>query len=586
MGSPIGEYRLIIAFEADERDPKVDIPDQPTSDQTKARTAWVPQLRIASGLTLFTFAATHFINHALGLVSVEAMEVGQDVRQWVTRSGLGVALLISAATVHFVLGITKFISTRTWRLGRRDIVQLIFGLLIPIFLIRHVLGTRGIEEMFGVEASYTYALWAMWPNEALWQVCLMTLVWVHGCIGIHHWLIVRAWYRRSFWLWNGLAVAIPALAYAGYVAAGRVGKLQSTYSNPFTAEQYGTFVSTLNVTNTIYYVILGGALGIWLLLLIGRRFSRRVVVTYANGPAVPASRGLSVLEISRINRIPHASVCGGRARCSTCRVRVIEGHETLPPPAETETRVLKRIAAPANVRLACQLRPVDNLTISTLMPGNVDATRGVVIDQYHWGVEQEATILFCDLRGFTKMSEGKLSYDVVFLLNQFLGRMAEAIQDSGGFVDKFMGDGIMAIFGMETPVQDSARDAIRAARAMGGVLDGLNQSLREELPAPLQIGIGLNTGPVVLGRIGAGHRTDAAARITALGETVNTASRLEGLTKQLDVQIVVSTATMEASGLTPGERMERRDVDVRGLSQQVAVYTATRATDLPSSDNG
>ena len=586
MGTPIGDCRLISASEADERDRKLDTPDEPTSDPAIERNYYVPQLRIASGLILFTFAITHFINHGLGLVSVDVMQSGQDIRQWVTRSGLGTALLIAAATVHFVLGIAKFIGTRTWRLGRWDVVQLIFGLLIPIFLIRHVLGTRGIEVLFGVEADYAYAMWAMWPNEAVSQAFLMTLVWVHGCIGIHHWLIVRPWYRRSFWLWNSLAVGIPALAYAGYVAAGRVSALQSGYSNPFTAEQYATFVSTLQVTNMVYYALLGGALGIWLLLLIGQRFSRRVVVTYANGPAVPASRGLSVLDISRINRIPHASVCGGRARCSTCRVRVIEGQESLPPPTETEITVLKRVAAPANVRLACQLRPTADLTISTLLPGNVDATRGAAIDQYHWGVEQDATILFCDLRGFTKMSEGKLSYDVVFLLNQFLGRMAETIQDSGGFVDKFMGDGIMAIFGMETSVQDSAVSAIKAARAMGGVLDGLNQSLHEELPAPLQIGIGLNTGPVVLGRIGAGHRTDAAARITALGETVNTASRLEALTKPLDVQIIVSNTTIEASGLPPGEKMVRRSVDVRGLSQPITVYAVKRATDLPPSDNG
>lgn len=568
----------------------MDTPDQPTSDPAKTRAFSVPQLRIASGLILFTFAITHFINHGLGLVSLDIMQAGQDIRTWVTKSTLGTAVLIASATVHFVLGLAKLIGTRTWRLGRRDIVQLIFGLLIPLFLIRHVMGTRGIEEMFGIEADYTYALWAMWPNEAVRQACLMTLVWVHGCIGIHYWLIVRPWYLRSLWLWYGLAVAIPALAYAGYVAAGRVSALQSSYSNPFTAEQYATFVSTLQATNTVYYVLLAGALGIWLLLLIRQRFSRRVVVTYTNGPAIPATRGLSVLDISRIHRIPHASVCGGRARCSTCRVRVVEGHETLPAPSETEVQVLKRVAAPANVRLACQLRPTANLTISTLLPGNIDATRGVAIDRYHWGVEQDATILFCDLRGFTKMSEGKLSYDVVFLLNQFLGRMAEAIQDSGGFVDKFMGDGIMAIFGMESTArestaQDSALRAIEAARAMGGVLDGLNQSLREELPAPLQIGIGLNTGPVVLGRIGAGRRTGAAARITALGETVNTASRLEGLTKALDVQIIVSEATMMASGLPPGDTMARHDVEVRGLSQPVAVYAVERATDLPSSDN-
>ncbi len=563
----------------------MDIPDQPTADLTTPRTFWVPQLRIVSGLILFTFALTHFLNHSLGLVSVEVMQTVQDARTWVTQSWVGTATLISAAVIHFVLGIAKFIGTRTWKIGKRDIIQLLFGLLIPVFLIKHVLGTRGVQEMFGIDADYDYVLWAMWSDEALNIVVLMTLVWVHGCIGLHHWLIVRGWYRRTFWLWNAIAVAVPALAYAGFVTAGRVSAMQASYYyNPITAGQYATFETTVQVTNMIYYLILAAAVAIWGLLLARHRFSSRILVTYGDTRAVSAPRGLSVLDISRINRIPHASVCGGRARCSTCRVRVVDGQEALPPPSEHETKVLDRIGAPANVRLACQLRPTDNLTISTLMPGNVDATRGTAIDRYHWGVEQEATILFCDLRGFTKMSEGKLSYDVVFLLNQFLGHMAEAIQDSGGFVDKFMGDGIMAIFGMETSAKDSAVDAIKAARAMGGVLDSLNQTLHDELPAPLQIGIGLHTGPVVLGRIGAGDRTDAAARITALGETVNTASRLEGLTKSLGVQIVVSDATIKASGMAPDAAMERRDVDVRGLSQPVPVYTVSRATDLPVLD--
>lgn len=560
----------------------MEIPDQPTLTPSTSRSVYVARLRIVSGLILFVFAITHFINHSLGLISLDAMNAGQNVRGWVMHTNWGPVVLLAAAVVHFVLGIAKFIGTRTWRLRTQDIVQLIFGLLIPIFLIAHVLETRGAYEMFGTRVNYSYVLWRVWPDAALWQAILMMLVWVHGCIGIHHWLIVRSWYRKYLWLWNSIAVAIPTLAYAGFVAAARVSAAAPRENyNPISAENLATIGSTIWTANMTYYAVLGTAFAIWIALLIGQHFSKRIVVTYANGRAISATRGHSVLEVSRINRVPHASVCGGRARCSTCRIRVVEGHETLPPPSETETKVLQRIAAPANVRLACQLRPTSSLTISTLMPGNVDATRGGAIDRYHWGVEQQATILFCDLRGFTKMSEGKLSYDVVFLLNQFLGRMAEAIQDSGGFVDKFMGDGIMAIFGMETSVEKGAVQAIEAARAMGGVLDALNQTLHEELPAPLQIGIGLNTGPVVLGRIGAGDRTGAAARITALGETVNTASRLEGMTKGLEVQIVVARSTIDASGLAPSDGMERRDVDVRGMSQPVAVYTVKRATDLP-----
>ena len=305
-------------------------------------------------------------------------------------------------------------------------------------------------------------------------------------------------------------------------------------------------------------------------------------MSYADRGVIQAPRGFSVLDISRMNRIPHASVCGGRARCSTCRVRVIAGLEHLPPASDTERAVLKRVGAPANVRLACQLRPVTDLTISTLLPANMDATQSARADKYLWGVEQDVTLLFCDIRGFTTMSEGRLSFDVVFLLNQFLGRMAEAIEDTGGFVDKFMGDGIMAIFGMDEPVQTGARRAIAAARAMGGALDALNASLREELPAPLSIGIGLHTGPAILGRIGGGGRSETLAPLTALGATVNLASRLESKTKDLAVQTVVSADCMTAAGLTPGDRVTHETIEVRGMVAPVAVWTALRATDLPS----
>jgi adenylate cyclase len=207
----------------------------------------------------------------------------------------------------------------------------------------------------------------------------------------------------------------------------------------------------------------------------------------------------------------------------------------------------------------------------------------VPLDRYLWGVEQEVTLLFADMRGFTRMSEGKLPFDTVFILNQFLGRMAEAIRDSGGFVDKFMGDGIMAIFGMEDSTETGARQAIAAARAMGGVLAGLNQSLRDEIGQPLAMGIGLHTGPAILGRIGAAHTGDAVARITALGETVNLASRLESLTKEMGVEVVVSDACMRAAGVVPGAGVEKQAVEVRGLTVPVAVWAAARAVDLPES---
>lgn len=539
------------------------------------------KLRLWSGLILFGFATTHFINHAFGLISVDLMQAGQDLRTTVTRSLIGTTILLAAASVHFLFGVTKFLQVRTLRFGLRNGVQLLFGLLIPIFLIRHVVGTRGVSTLFGIDDTYEYALWAMWPNEALSQAILMILVWVHGCIGLHQWLFLKHWYRTYIWFWYALAVLIPALSYAGFVAASRTNLLQGTYKNPFSADQYAEIKHVFSVSASSYYIILLAAVGVWLLLLAKDRWSRKIMITYVNGPTVSATAGMSLLDISRSNRIPHASVCGGRARCSTCRVRVLEGLHDQPPASEAELLVLRRVGSPSNVRLACQLRPTANLTVSTLLPADFDAKQSAQVDKYLWGVEQEVTLLFCDLRGFTKMSEGRLSFDVVFILNQFLGRMAEAIEDTGGFVDKFMGDGIMAIFGMDEPKSVGAARAIAAARAMGGVLDSLNLSMKEELPTPLSMGIGIHTGPAILGRIGAASRTKLVASLTALGETVNIASRLESKTKDLGQQVAISTYCMEQSGLTPGEKVTQHSVEIRGLSNLIDIYACSRATDLP-----
>lgn len=550
----------------------------------RMRASW---LRLASGLVLFGFVLTHLLNHALGLISVDAMLAVQEWRTAITRSLPGTALLIGSAVIHMLLGLARLTGLHSWRIGLSGLLQLGFGLLIPILMVRHVLGTRGVHSLFGIEDDYTYALWAIWPGEALNMAILIVLVWVHGCIGLHYWLDRRAWYRRFLWLWQGLALLIPVLAYSGFVSAGRLVHLQGGYVSPFKPGQYEEITGLMLTSQKVYYGMLAASVLIWLLLLLANRLGSRVTVTYANGPTVQAPRGLSLLAISRINRVPHASVCGGRARCSTCRVRVLAGQDQLNPPSEQEQRVLRRVGAPANVRLACQIFPTANLTVSTLLPARVDAQRDQGGDKYLWGVEQDVTVMFCDLRGFTRMAEGRLSYDVVFLLNQFLGCMADTIEETGGFVDKFMGDGVMAIFGIDKPRDEGARQALAAARAMGGVLDALNQSLREALPAPLSMGIGIHSGAAILGRIGAVRQSEAGtARLTALGETVNLASRLEGMTRDLGVQLALSAVTVEWAGLPPAPGLDAQEVDVRGLSHPIAIFAVKRAADLPQPSDG
>lgn len=540
----------------------------------------INNLRIVSGLILFTFAAFHLMNLALGLISIDVMSSMREYRTFITRSTIGTAILIFAIVTHGVLGLAKFVSRRAWKMSFTQGVQLIFGILIPVFMARHVLGTRGAHELFGVNDDYIYALFVMWPGEALNQLALIVLVWVHGCIGMYMWLAMKPWFAKIQIFALGLAILIPVLAFSGFSVGGRIVRNIYEFKNPFTREQFIYLDNWMDYSLWTYLAFLIGFVIFRLAMTLLARWRKPVVISYLNGPTVKTSHGFTLLETSKTFGIPHASICGGRARCSTCRVRVMTGLEDQPLASETEQRVLNRIGATQNVRLACQLRPVANLSVVPLLPAKRTKAQDLgSLDKYFWGVEQNVTLLFADLRGFTKMSENQLPYDVVFLLNQFLGNMSEAIEDSGGYIDKFMGDGIMAIFGMDSNEAEGAKRALAAARAMSGVLESLNMSLADELPSRLNIGIGIHTGDAILGRIGVASASGAGDRITALGDTVNTASRLETATKELGVQLVVSQQTLEAAKYDL-PKSQKKSITVKGKEKPLSVYAWDKATQL------
>ena len=162
------------------------------------------------------------------------------------------------------------------------------------------------------------------------------------------------------------------------------------------------------------------------------------------------------------------------------------------------------------------------------------------------GSEREIAILFADIRGFTALAEGRLPYDVVFMLNRYFAAMGRAVEAAGGRVDKFIGDGVMALFGDRAMPRPAAAQALAAARLMSLRLDELNVALRAELAEPLRIGIGIHAGPVIVGEMGYG----GATTITAIGDAVNTASRLESLTKEFGVQLMSPTRSSPAPGST------------------------------------
>src|SRR3954465_8537403 len=249
-----------------------------------------------------------------------------------------------------------------------------------------------------------------------------------------------------------------------------------------------------------------------------------MAVADPGGRKVGAARGCSVLEVSRFADIPHPSVCGGRGRCSTCRVRVFSETQQ-PPPSPAELAVLKRIHAPADVRLACQLRPASDVSVVPVLCADAAAQHaGPEVEEFA-GRELEVCVLFADLRAFTRYSERKLPYDIVYFLNRYFETMSAAIEQAGGIANQFTGDGVMALFGVQSGAVRGCREALDAAGAMLKALATLNVEFAGELDAPLRIGIGVHAGWAVVGRMGSGtHRY-----LTAVGDTVHVASRLQDL---------------------------------------------------------
>jgi adenylate cyclase len=286
--------------------------------------------------------------------------------------------------------------------------------------------------------------------------------------------------------------------------------------------------------------------------------------------------GVSVLEASRMAGIVHASVCGGRGRCSTCRIRVVGPHEAIPMPAPEEVKVLQRVSAAPDVRLACQLRPGGDLRVTPLLPGTAQARDGFRRPAYLHGVEREITILFADLRAFTRLSESKLPYDLVFLLNRYFTEMGHAVEAAGGRIDKFIGDGVMALFGLDSDVEAGCREALAAARGMSERMQVLNDALVHDIAEPLRIGIGIHTGPAIVGEMGYG----TAVSVTAVGDSVNTASRIEGLTKDYACELVVSEAVVRRAGIDLGAA-PRHEIEIRGRVERLVVRTLSSARDLP-----
>ena len=360
----------------------------------------VRRVRLGSGLILLLFVTGHLCNLALGLGSVDAMERwrGALLMPWQTRLGQG--LLLTAVIIHAGLGLVSLASRHSLAMSRTDWVQLLLGLATPPLLVNHVVGLAVASHLVArYSPDYGYVLAVYWkyaPLLALQQLLVVVIVWVHGAIGLYSTLVLRPVWPRLAPIVIPVLFAVPILALLGFAHAGdgALARLANDAGWRALVEQNLRVLQDLghrlHVIEAGIFLVYGGAValavGIFAANILRRR-SARVVVSYDGGLTAVGRVGMSVLDVSRANHIPHASVCGGRARCGTCRV-IVPAAADLDPPAEAELATLHRVKAPADTRLACQAhllgRPV---SVRRVYPVFVDAEAARQPDS--WRAETE-----------------------------------------------------------------------------------------------------------------------------------------------------------------------------------------------------
>jgi adenylate cyclase len=549
----------------------------------------VRQIRLACGVVLFAYLISHFLNHALGNISMDALATGVHYHTMFWQF-LPVAIVFyTAALVHCGLGIWALYQRRQFRWRAIEPLQLVLGLSIPALIIAHIVGVRLGQTLFGNEKLYPQELYSFWiarPYKLWLMPAVLIIAWVHGSIGLYFWLRMKAFFDRAAPFMLAAALLIPTLALLGFYQAGR-SVVEASASPQWQAEnlspqQVGTPAQQGTLDDIADYSLIGylGLVGLVLLARGARVLNERrggmITLSYGNGRTVRVPKGLSVLEASLRNNVPHASICGGRARCSTCRIRVIGDCESLPAPSKRENFVLDRVGTTdPSVRLACQLRPTEDLSFFQLFMPHTMSANAHASQPHRIGQERYLVSMFVDMRGSTKLAEHRLPFDTVFIVNRFLSAVSQAVVECGGQPNQFVGDGELALFGLHTSPKTACRQALKAAAMIAANIEELNQFLSHDLHEPIRFGVGIHGGEVIIGDIG--YRDHMV--FTALGDAVNVAARLQDMTKSLACEAILSEEVRTTAGLA-GEGLPQQEVAIRGRTELMIVRYVTHAKTL------
>ena len=558
------------------------------------------RLRIVTGLILSVYIIVHLVNHALGLISLDAME---SMRKAVTpfwRSWFGGLLIYGSLLSHFALALMSLYRRTSLRMPTWEFCQLALGLSIVPLLAGHVSATWGARVLMDSDPNYDFALTAILSDPWLLtrQSLLVLIAWIHVVIGLHFFFRLYPGYRHRAIHFYPFVILLPLLVM---FSLGRVGielgvwnsasesadkvSIEQANATKATKEKYigvkPAYIMGTPANKLLHDGILIAFFSLLGLTLLARwvrgrhqKTMGKVVIRHINGRELKGASGQTILEIIRNHSIPHASLCGGRGRCTTCRVRVGEGSQHLPKPSSLEQFALNRIGAAANVRLACQTRPNYPLQISPLVPVNLGIENSLRKGGVS-GEERDVVAMFVDLRGSSKISERHLPYDVLFILNRFFLEMSDALESSHGHYAQFEGDGLLALYGLKRGLKKGCLDALMGAVDMQLRMNQLNEKLGNELEEPLNFGIGIHCGQAIVGTMG----PPTTPNYSAIGDCINASARLEGMSKELQCVLVVSEDVVSHSGLDFSD-FSSQTVSLRGKQQSILVYAIKDPEDI------
>jgi adenylate cyclase len=525
----------------------------------------------------------------------------EAMRRFVTpfwRSWPGGVLLYGSLVTHAGLAFLSLYRRATLRMPAWELCQLVLGLSIVPLLAGHVAATWGARVLMGFDINYDYALNGILSNNWVLakQALLIIVAWSHAVVGLHFFLRLFSWYHNWGVRLYPIVIIMPLLVFLSMLRLGFELEVWQGWQPPSLVDFGGLIpIAEANQPQSssvsqspANMVFRDGVLITFYALLILTLLARivrdktyqksgAVIVKHENGRVLKGKPGQSILEIIRSHSIAHASLCGGRGRCTTCRVRVADGIQDLEKPSSLEQFALNRIGAAPNVRLACQTRPLKGVHVTPLLPPDLGvqskiATGGVS------GEEREVVAMFVDLRGSTKMGELHLPYDVLFILNRFFVEMSEALVDSHGHYAQFAGDGLMALYGLKRGLKQGCLDALVGALDMQQRMDQLNARLAGELKEPLRIGIGIHCGEAIVGTMG----PPKSPNYSAIGDCVNAAARLEQKSKVLNCTLLVSEQVVRTAGLK-FDQFPTQSVNLRGKQQSVLVHAIENPLEM--SDN-